>query len=143
MDYDDVMNMIRRHEGFSAEVYLDTVGVPTGGYGHAFHVGSYIPVYVAERLLWLDVKQAEEDYDYVAKIYNLDLDPVRRAVFIDMLFNLGLSKFLLFKKFLAAVQREDWPEAKAQLIDSKWHRQVGNRALELEEMILTGEYARQ
>ena len=55
-----------------------------------------------------------------------------------MIFNLGLTKLLNFKKFLAAMEAEDWEEAGKQMLDSRWAKQVGNRADRLEQMIVNG-----
>jgi len=32
----EIKKMIQRHEGYRPYVYYDTLGFPTGGYGHAF-----------------------------------------------------------------------------------------------------------
>jgi len=34
MNYEDVKTRIKKHEGFSAKVYLDSLGKGTIGYGH-------------------------------------------------------------------------------------------------------------
>lgn len=135
MNSDEIFDMIRRHEGYSDTVYLDTEGVPTGGYGHAFLVGSKISSYIANALLWLDAKTAFDDYDSL----NLELDLVRRAVLIDMLFNLGRTKLLKFRKFLAALRAGDYELASVEMLDSKWAGQVKGRAIELAEMMKKGE----
>jgi lysozyme len=67
-----------------------------------------------------------------------NLDPVRHAVLMDMLFNLGLSRFIRFRKFLAAMERRDWPLAALEMEDSAWYRQVKSRARRLQAMVFTG-----
>ena len=45
MNHKDMAAMTSVFEGgYVDRVYLDTKGIPTGGKGHAFHVGSYVPV---------------------------------------------------------------------------------------------------
>lgn len=134
MTSDEIIDMIVRHEGYSDRVYLDTVGIPTGGYGHAFVVGSYIPPHIAHQFLWLDVKNAMDDYEKL----KLDLDPVRRAVVVNMLFNLGLTRFKRFEDLIAALRVHDYAAAKKEILDSKYAKQVKGRAVELAEMMLTG-----
>ena len=56
---DDFIDQLKRHEGYRGEVYLDTEGVPTGGWGHAFLPGSRIPTEVAERLLRHDLQEVD------------------------------------------------------------------------------------
>jgi len=134
VDDNQIKQMIRLHEGYVPRVYLDTVLVPTAGYGHAFHVGSKIPRKVAELLF-------EQDFDGVLKDYelmNLNLDPVRRAVILDMLFNLGILKLRGFNKTLEAIRSGDYEEAARQMLRSKWAKQVGPRAIRLAEMMVTG-----
>jgi lysozyme len=55
-----------------------------------------------------------------------------------MIFNLGLTKLLNFKKFLAAMEAGDYVTAGKEMLDSRWARQVGNRSDRLEQMIVNG-----
>ena len=43
--------------------------------------------------------------------------------------------YLNFKKFLAAMEAEDWEEAGKQMLDSRWAKQVGVRAERLRDRI--------
>ena len=45
-----------------------------------------------------------------------------------MCYNLGITRLLKFEKMLAAIEVNDPDEAYAQALDSKWARQVGQRA---------------
>jgi lysozyme len=45
-----------------------------------------------------------------------------------MCFNLGVNRMGGFKRFLAAVEDRDWQKAADEMYDSKWRRQVPNRA---------------
>lgn len=135
MTYDQVVEMIRRHEGYSEKVYLDTVGVPTVGYGHALIVGSHIPPEVGHSLLHQDIRIAWHDYDTL----DLDIDSYRKGVVVNMLFNLGRPRLLKFKKFLAALREKDYDLASKEMLDSKWATQVKGRAVELAEMMEKGE----
>ena len=58
---------------------------------------------------------------------------------IDMAFQLGLGKLLLFKKMLAALCIEDYDEAAAQILDSKAAKQCPSRYLELAKLMKKGE----
>lgn len=129
-----VKKMIQRHESFVPEVYLDTVQVPTGGYGHAFLVGSPISHKVAELLFEDDFEGCKSDYKYL----KLELNPVRRAVILDMLFNMGLFRVKGFRRMRAALRSGDYEKAAIEMLDSKWARQVGYRAKKLAKMMETG-----
>lgn len=70
------------------------------------------------------------------------LDPVRQDFIIMMIFNLGLPKLKATNpKLLAAIERQDWQAAGAELMDGPWHVQVGaTRANEMRAAIETGRW---
>jgi len=134
MNDTEVMNMIKRHEGYRETLYRDSLGFLSGGYGHCFHYGSALPQDIWEQIFEHDYGQAVADY----KVLNLDLDPVRRAVIIDMLFNLGLNGVRQFKRMLKALRIGNYGGAANEMLDSQWMVQVGKRADELAMMMRTG-----
>ena len=125
---DRIKNLIKKHEGFRPYVYYCSQGYPTGGYGHAFLDRSPISHAVASLLFEEDFARAASDYDKLS----VSLDPVRRAVLYDMLFNLGLSRLRRFKKMLKALRSGDYVKAAAEILDSEYARQVGGRAKTLD-----------
>ncbi len=132
----DIKEMIKKHEGYRPFVYYDSVGFPTGGYGHAFLDRSPISHDVAVLLFEEDFDRAKKDYNKL----NLELDPVRRAVIIDMLFNLGLTKFMGFINMVQALKNGNFDKAADEMMDSKWATQVKNRAFRLTHMMKTGKF---
>ena len=134
MNLDEAALLIKKHEGYSDKVYLDSVGVPTGGFGHAFLVGSPISSYVADAFFRADFREVIDNYEYL----NLGLDGVRRAVVLNMLFNLGLPKFLTFKNTIASLRAGKYKDASRHMMDSVWARQVVARATELSQMMENG-----
>ena len=50
-------------------------------------------------------------------------------VFIDLCFNLGIHTLLSFRKTLALCQLGEWEKAAAELLRSRYARQVGRRAI--------------
>jgi len=68
------------------------------------------------------------------------LDPVRQLIVADMVFNLGISRFLQFKKMNAALAIQDYTLAAHEMKDSKWYRQVGRRAVKLHKAMISGEW---
>ena len=69
-----------------------------------------------------------------------ELSAVRQAVLVDMCFNLGFNGLLRFVKMLMALQRRDWGQAAAEIRDSEYYSQVGDRAERLIRMIETDEW---
>jgi lysozyme len=69
-----------------------------------------------------------------------DLDMVRQDALINMCFNLGFTRLLKFKNMLAAIAEGRYSLAAVEALDSKWAKQVGDRAKELAYQIETGTY---
>lgn len=139
MNKDQFIEQLKRHEGFRDKIYLDNVGIATIGWGHALIPGSAMSVEICEKLLDQDIANVERDFE----AFDFGLDPndtVRKYALMNMIFNLGMVRFSGFRKFIAAIKEKAWMKASLEAIDSKWARQVGNRAVELSEMIRTGKY---
>ena len=135
-----LIESIKRHEGYRDEVYLDSKGLPTCGWGHLLWVGSKVPKEAVEAFFKQDLADALVSYHDLSFQHRKQLQDsrTRQRVVIEMLFNMNLQKVLQFKKFWAAVDSGDWTEAKKELLDSKWHRDVGKRAEELAEIFEKG-----
>jgi lysozyme len=86
---------------------------------------------------------ANDIEDAIKDLSNFDwfegLDPVRKKVVIDMRYNLGPTRFRGFKKMIAALARGDYKQAAAEMVDSKWYHEVGNRSKRLVRMMESGE----
>ena len=55
-----------------------------------------------------------------------------------MSFNLGITRLLKFKKFLTALEVKNWDNAAVEMMDSRWAKQVGPRAVRLKDRVLKG-----
>ena len=128
--------LIKRHEGYENRIYKDTVGIPTLGYGHALHVGSRVPMVVADAFFEQDMIDVRKDYASLG----LELDEVREAVVLNMIYNLGIARFRGFKRTLYFIEEGNYRAAAYEMLDSKWAGQVGGRALELSKMMDTGRW---
>ena len=129
-------SQLERHEGLRLKPYLDTVGKLTVGYGRNLEdVG--ISRDEADFMLDNDIDQVERQLETVDEYR--DLDPIRQTVIGNMAFNLGFAGLMGFKNMWAAIGRRDWDRAADEMLNSKWARQVGVRAVELSEIMRTGE----
>jgi len=129
-------SQLERHEGLRLKPYLDTVGKLTVGYGRNLEdVG--ISRDEADFMLDNDIDQVERQLETVDEYR--DLDPVRQSVIANMAFNLGFAGLMGFKNMWSAIARRDWDRAADEMLNSKWARQVGVRAVELSEIMRTGE----
>lgn len=57
---------------------------------------------------------------------------------VNMCFNLGLPRLLGFKKMISALLKRDYTQAAIEALDSKWAKQVGNRAKDVAVYIRYG-----
>jgi lysozyme len=88
-------------------------------------------------LLYNDI--ARVDGELAANVpFLTQLSQARQLVLFNMCFALGLPRFLGFKKMLAALGAGDYPLAAEELLDSKWSREVGHRAVNLAEQLRRG-----
>lgn len=132
-----LIEMLKRHEGRSLKPYKCPAGKLTIGYGRNLEdVG--ISEVEAMVMLRNDIEQCYEELSVFS--WFEDLDQVRQEALINMLYNLGLPTFLQFKKTLKFVAEGKYSQAAAEMLDSKWATQVGDRANELAYMMETGDY---
>lgn len=118
-------------------LYKDSVGILTIGVGHNIEEKG-ISKAVSRLMLKEDIQSVVDDCRTLA--YWDNLDSVRQLVIADMVFNLGLSRFLRFKRMNAALVKEDYVLAAAEMTDSKWYKQVGRRASKLRTAMISGEW---
>ena len=127
--------MLIRHEGVRLKPYKDSVGKLTIGIGRNLD-DKGITQSEAELMLTHDIQEVEEEAFRLK--WFLKLNEVRQDVILNMLFNLGTTRLLGFKKMIAAIERGDYERAADEMMDSKWASQVGSRATELAHMMKVG-----
>lgn len=125
-------------EGLRLKPYKDTVGKLTIGIGRNL---DDVGITKDEAIILLRNDIARTTKDVIANIpWWSGLDEVRRDVIINMAFNLGIEGLLKFKRTLLSIQNGEYEQASKEMLESKWAKQVGNRAKRLAEMMRTGEY---
>lgn len=134
--------MLSLHEGRVAHAYQDSLGFWTIGVGHLIDKakGGRLPEPIIDALLDLDIYEHATELEK-ALPWVKNLDGARRAVLVDMAFNLGVAGLLGFKNTLKAVQEGRWADASAGMLASKWATQVKGRATRLAKMMETGQWA--
>lgn len=127
---------LHRDEGLRKKPYRDTVGKLTIGVGRNLDdVG--LALDEIELMLDNDIKRAEEMM-LKSLPWAAGLDEARKAVLINMCFNLGIVGLLGFKRTLAAIKRGDYLQASVDMVQSKWAGQVGDRARRLAQQMRDG-----
>jgi len=127
---------LKRHEGLRLKSYQDSVGVWTAGYGRNLQA---MKITQKEADKWLndDIAVVAHLLEYRFPIIN-KLSENRKLALLNMAFNLGIKGLSKFKKMWKAIERGNYKEASKQMKKSKWHNQVGIRAVELELMMREG-----
>jgi lysozyme len=134
----NLLDQLKRHEGMELKPYKCTSDKLTIGIGRNLEdVG--ISEKEAEMLLQNDVQQVtaqlKEKFPWV-----LQLDEVRFAALINFTFNVGIGTASKFVNAMALLKAGNYDTAADEFLDSRWAKQVGQRAIEVTEQIRTGEW---
>jgi len=87
-------------------------------------------------MLAADIERVERELDTIDEY--VALDRIRQTVIANMTFNLGFNGLMQFKRMWKAIGKQDYKSAAHEMLDSNWRKQVGNRAIELAEIMRTG-----
>ena len=134
---DKLIKQLKKHEGVELKPYKCTSNKLTIGIGRNLEdVG--ISENEAEYLLMNDL----DTYMTAAKTYDWynGLNDARKAVIVNMLFNMGQTNFNKFLKMKQALDVGDHAEAAKQMLDSRWAKQVKGRSEELAAQMETGKW---
>ena len=136
MNRKQLFEQLERHEGLKLKPYTDTVGKLTIGVGRNL---DDVGISHGEAMLMLsnDVEVAEKELRQRFPIVK-QLDETRYHVLVNMCFNMGVTRLAGFQQMWFAIEAQDWPKAALEMLDSKWARQVGNRAIELSTQMREG-----
>ncbi len=149
-----IANLITRHEGKRAHVYLDTVGKMTIGIG--FNLESPDAIHVCEMVgvdhaALISGTQTLSDAEIDA-IFDYQLNKVIsqaqvtfptfgtmpdevQAVVCDQIFQLGWAGFQKFQHEIACLKSGSWKDAAANLMNSAYARQTPARARENADLL--------
>lgn len=139
MDIEKLKEELAIDEGVKHEVYLDHLGLPTFGIGHLIlesdpehgcEVGTPVSDDRVTEAFESDIKTVLSDCD---KLYSdfADLPEEAQRIIANMMFNLGYPRLSKFKGMKRGVDARDWNSAADEMVDSRWYRQVTNRAQRL------------
>lgn len=137
MDFEDCIKIIKRHEGLALKAYKCPADKITIGYGRNLDDRG-IEEFEASNMLCEDVLNI---YHFLLEFtWFSGLSEVRAGVVVNLAYNIGNAGLMKFSKMLKALEEEDYDKAAAELKDSKWYRQVGQRARDLVYMMENNEY---
>jgi lysozyme len=136
MDLGKLQEELKEDEGCKYEIYLDHLGYKTFGIGHLckaadpendMDVGTEVSEERVNECFENDIEKVIEDCNILYSNFN-DIPEEAQLILANMMFNLGRPRLSKFVNLKLAVDSEDWMEASVQMMDSKWAKQVPNRA---------------
>lgn len=129
-------DMLIRHEGLMLKPYRDSVNKLTIGVGRNLDdvgISRDEAIYLLKNDIQKVVAQAKQ-FPWYDKLSN-----PRKQVVLNMIFNLGITRFSQFRKTIGFIANGDYTAAAKEMLDSKWAKQVGKRATELAGIMERGE----
>jgi lysozyme len=141
MDLQRLQEELEYDEGVKYEIYLDHLGLPTFGIGHLVteddpehgeDVGTEVSEDRVAEAFEQDIQTTLSECTVLYPDFE-DLPEEAQLIIANMMFNLGRPRLSQFKGMKRGVDARDWNAAADEMVDSKWYRQVTNRADRLVE----------
>ena len=131
-----------RHEDLRLNPYRCPAGKLTIGVGRNIEDRG---ITKAEAMVMLenDIAGARADVDSLLDEFGIrkwELNQARLDALTNMAFNLGRERLSGFKKMFAAIKDRNFDLAAAEMLNSKYARDVGQRAVELSNQLSSGKY---
>ena len=136
MNIEKLREEIAADEGEVHEIYLDHLGLPTFGIGHLVRdddpesglpVGTPVDNDRVVEAFESDIETVLSDCNKLYSDFD-DLPEEAQRVIANMMFNMGRPRLSKFKGMKSGVDARDWNRAADEMVDSRWYRQVTNRA---------------
>jgi len=143
MNKDQLRMELADDEGCKYSVYLDHLNLPTLGIGHLIteadpEFGEPIGTEVSEervrKAFNLDVAVTIDECKVLYDDFD-DLPEEAQLVICNMMFNMGRPRLSKFKGMKSGCDARDWNKMADEMVDSRWHDQVPNRAKRLVKRI--------
>lgn len=134
-------------EGVKYRIYFDSKGLATMGIGHL--ITKEDPEYYQLKDLSLKlVKKVEISKERVEELFKKDMESCindctkvfpnfekmkeeLQLIIANMIFNLGVTKFLQFNNLINAINKKNYSKAADEMKDSLWYKEVKGRAARL------------
>ena len=153
------LDKLIHHEGMVLTVYEDSLGIETIGIGRNLKdrgitkeeldymdIPSMDVVYEhgiteadARYLAMNDIRIVENELCRVHPCVE-DLDSVRQLILMDTAFNMGVPRLCKFKNMWGAIHDSNYEIASIEMLDSRWAKQVGSRAVKLSDAMRAREF---
>ena len=136
MDIQKLKEELTLDEGCEFKLYNDHLGYKTFGIGHLvtkddpeyeMEIGEEVSEERVNECFIKDIEKVIEDCHILYEYFN-ELPEDAQLIIANMMFNLGRPRLSKFVKMKEAVNEANWIEAAIQMEDSRWYKQVPNRA---------------
>jgi lysozyme len=137
----DLKSQLKRDEGVVNHAYTDSLGFTTIGVGRLidFRRGGGLSDSEVDYLLNNDI--ADKTAQVLAALpWATKLSEPRRAVLVNMAFQMGIGGLLKFKRTLGSIEDGQFFEAAVEMLKSTWAQQTPTRAHRLATQMETGEW---
>lgn len=138
IELDLALGLVKESEGFMPHEYLCPANFLTQGYGRnleahplnelekkQLNADGTVSEEVATQWAMKELKECEAKLK--DNIIYKNQSHIRKAVLLDMCFNIGYAGLMKFKKMWFYLGNKDYPNAAREAKDSAWYLQVGNR----------------
>ena len=141
MDIEKLREEIEYDEGSVNKIYLDHLGLATFGIGHlvtewdeeyGWEVGTPVSEDRCIAAFNTDIETVLSDCNKLYSDFDELPEEVQRII-ANMMFNMGRPRLSKFKGMKRGVDAKDWNAAADEMVDSRWYKQVTNRAERLVE----------
>ena len=141
MNIETLKKELIEDEGVKYEVYLDHLGYKTFGIGHLcnatdpeneYEIGSEVKKERVDECFLADIEVVIDDCTVLYDDFYNKPEEVQ-LIIANMMYNLGRPRLTNFIRMRKAVDEANYEEAKIQMLDSKWAKQVPNRAKRLSD----------
>jgi len=140
MNTQQLIEDVKRHEGWSPTVYEDTEGYWTIGYGFLVDpakrgagLSEAEGEFILHNRLQERIVRLESDLDFFEH-----LSDARQRALVNMSYQLGVEGLYSFENMLTALAEGDCDRAADEALDSRWAEQTPNRAEEIADIIRFG-----
>ena len=127
---DNLVQKIKEHEGFRGDVYKDSLGFNTVGYGTKMPISKM----EATTLLRTRLMKKIDELTLKEPSFNTMPDDIRE-VLCEMSYQMGVNGVLKFRKMWKALKEGNYERAADEMLDSRWAKQTPSRAKELSDVV--------
>ena len=136
MDIEQLKQELIKDEGCKYTLYNDHLGYKTFGVGHLvtkhdeeyeMEIGTPVSEQRVNDCFLDDIEKVIDDCTILYDNF-YDLQEEVQLIIANMMFNLGRPRLTNFVRMRKAINDGDYKEAAIQMQDSRWYKQVTNRA---------------